>query len=99
MKNFEVELHFIGDESYMTVTPVQASCVTELENKARELQIAAGFRTQIEKTKNGGERRRIIGLNAEHVSFGPVIQRDEYGAPINPMAGTKKARGPHASQS
>ena len=56
----EVELYFAGDESFMTITPLTTTCVTELANMAHQM---------------AREQKAV------HVSFGPVIERDETGMP------------------
>jgi hypothetical protein len=80
----EIELYFPASETegeHMTVTPVEVSCNTELANLAYQMQMQTGYRLRIEKKLDGRVKTHVVGLRAEHVSFGPVIARDKNGLP------------------
>lgn len=78
---FEIELHYPPtphDDAKVVVMQVEASCITELANIAYRLQTQGGYR-YVRNILTG--KTRVVGLQIEHVSFGPVIERDENGLP------------------
>lgn len=78
---FEIELHYPAtphDDAKVVVMQVEASCITELANIAYRLQMQGGYRT-VRHLLTG--KTRVTGLQIEHVSFGPVIEREENGLP------------------
>lgn len=87
---FEIELHFPATETEDASTVlhyVEASCPTELSNIAYRMQMKEGYRT-VKNILTG--KVRVVGLKAEYVSFGPVIQRGEDGLPL--LQNSKKHR-------
>lgn len=76
---YEIELHYPStqnDEARVDVLQVEASCITELANIAYSLQTRGGYRT-VRNPLTG--KTRVVGLQIEYVSFGPVVERDEDG--------------------
>lgn len=78
---YEVELHYAPTEdraAHIVILQVEASCHTELANIAYGLQTRGGHQT-VRNVLTG--KTRVVGLQIEHVSFGPLIARDEKGMP------------------
>lgn len=78
---YEIELHYPAtqsDDAHIVVIQTEASCITELANIAYRLQMQGGYRV-VKNILTG--KTRVVGLQIEHVSFGPVIEREENGLP------------------
>lgn len=79
---YEIELHYAPtpeQAAHVVVTQVEASCHTELANKAYRLQTRGGYRV-VRNPLTG--KTRVVGLQVEYVSFGPAIEREENGLPL-----------------